>query len=119
VEVPALTYEELASAPAEATVAVAARVHCARQRQLARGPGAGAATNALLTPAALRVLAVPDERGRQLLATAIERFHLSGRAHDRVLRVARTLADLEGTAQVSARHVAEALQFRRCALDTD
>ena len=48
----------------------------------------------------------------------MDRLGLTGRGHDRILRVARTLADLEGIADVAARHVAEALQFRRCGIDT-
>ena len=65
-----------------------------------------------LAGAALRQAAGPDAEGRALMADAMDRLGFSGRAHDRLLRVARTLADLEGCPTVVARHVAEALSFR-------
>ena len=71
-----------------------------------------ATTNARLDPAALRAAAPLDEGGRRLLRSAMERLRLSGRSHDRLLRVARTLADLDGEADVGGRHVSEALLFR-------
>ena len=77
-------------------------------------PG-GATTNASLDPARLRLVATPDAAGHQLLRAAMDRLRLSGRGHDRLLRVARTIADLEGRAAVNASDVAEALQFRAVA----
>ena len=118
VEVPALPYEEMAGPPGEASATVAARVHAARERQAARAAATGQFTNADLDGEHIREHARPDEDGARLLASAMDRFGLTGRGHDRVLRVARTLADLEGAAGVAARHVAEALQFRRCGCDT-
>jgi magnesium chelatase family protein len=70
------------------------------------------ALNADLPPRILRQVAPADPAGANLLRRAMERLGLSARGHDRVLRVARTLADLEGSADVSERHVAEALHFR-------
>ncbi len=62
--------------------------------------------------AALRRACTPDEAGRKLLADAVARLGLSARAHDKVLRVARTIADLEGREVVGAAQVAEAIQYR-------
>ena len=111
VDVSALPYDEMAGPPGEASSAVAARVREARARQADRARDTGAFTNADLH-------AQPDAGGIRLLAAAMDRLGLTGRGHDRILRVARTLADLEGIADVAARHVAEALQFRRCGIDT-
>ena len=118
VEVPALPYDEMAGPAGEASAAVAARVHAARARQAARAPDTGRFTNADLDGEQVRTQARPDEDGARLLAAAMDRFGLTGRGHHRVLRVARTLADLEGMEGVAAHHVAEALQFRRCGSDT-
>jgi magnesium chelatase family protein len=119
VDVPTLTYAELSGPPGEGSSTVVARVRAARALQGARTRPIGAPTNALLGAEALRRVATPDDAGRGLLAKAVDRFRLSGRAYDRVLRVARTLADLEGTEEVVLHHIAEALQFRRCGPDTE
>lgn len=107
-EVPAVPYAELTGAAGEGSEAVRARVLRARARQQARQGEA----NARLAAAALRETAWPDAEGRARVAMAVDRLGLTGRGHDRLLRVARTLADLGGSRDVGARHVAEALQFR-------
>jgi magnesium chelatase family protein len=112
VDVPALAVADLEGPPGEASAVVARRVAAARARQLERRQPGGAGTNAALEPALLRDMATPDAAGRLLLRSAAERLRLSGRAHARLLRVARTLADLDGRPGVLAAHVAEALQFR-------
>ncbi|HYD40405.1 MAG TPA: YifB family Mg chelatase-like AAA ATPase [Anaeromyxobacter sp.] len=91
---------------------VRARVAAARARQAARAGPRVARCNARLRGAALRRLCAPDEAGRKLLADAVARLGLSARAHDKVLRVARTIADLEGREVVGAAQVAEAIQYR-------
>ena len=113
VEVPALSYAQMAGPPGERSPAVARRVRDARARQHARAALTGVLTNADLGGAALGRVARPDADGRRLLERAMDQLGLTGRAHDRLLRVARTLADLEHREGVAARHVAEALQFRR------
>jgi magnesium chelatase family protein len=91
---------------------VRARVIRARDRQSARAGPRVARCNARLRGAALRRLCAPDDAGRKLLAEAVGRLGLSARAHDKVLRVARTIADLEGRGEIGAAQVAEAIQYR-------
>jgi magnesium chelatase family protein len=109
---------ELALPPAaETSATVAYRVAAARARQAKRyaavSTGRGIRTNAEADGALLDEVAMPDAAGRALLIRAAERLRLSARGYHRVLRVARTLADLEGLRDVGRRHVAEALSYRR------
>lgn len=114
VEVPAVSVADLAlPAPAEGSAEVAARVAAARQIQTARLAGSGLSTNAEMEGELLDRHAGPDEAGRRLLLEAAQRLRLSARAYHRVLKVARTIADLAGSAGVTRLHVAEALNFRR------
>ena len=118
VEVPAVSPADLAlPPPAEGSAQVAARVAAARAIQAERfervAPGRGLRTNAEAEGQVLDEIAAPDAAGRALLSEAAERMRLSGRGYHRVLRVARTLADLEGSAEVRRIHVAEALGYRR------
>jgi magnesium chelatase family protein len=109
VTVPPVPYSDLAGPPGETSSAVAARVLKARALQAARNPAG--LCNAALEGNAVREL--PREAGAtHLLEQAVEALSLSGRAHDRLLRVARTLADLDGRVEITAPHMAEALQFR-------
>jgi magnesium chelatase family protein len=99
--------------PAEGSAEVAARVAAARAVQTARFEATGARTNAELDGGALDAFATPDEPGRKLLMQAAEAMRLSARGYTRMLRVARTIADLAGAEQVGRIHVAEALSYRR------
>jgi magnesium chelatase family protein len=113
VEVPALELAELRAGPGESTEAVAARVLEARERQARRfAEGFPTPVNAALSNDELGRHAEPDGAGRRLLDTAFERLGLSARAVHRILKVARTLADLAGSDTVRAPHVAEAIQYR-------
>jgi magnesium chelatase family protein len=113
VEVPAVSLRELRSGPGEPTAAVAERVAAARAVQHERfGAAAGSPVNATMGPEALRRHCAVDPSGRTLLDTAFERLGLSARALDRILKVARTIADLAGSDAIRAAHLAEAIQYR-------
>jgi magnesium chelatase family protein len=113
VEVPAVSLRELRGGPGEPTTFVAARVLAARAIQRERfGAAAPTPVNAALGPEQLRRWCAVDPSGRQLLDTAFERLGLSARALDRVLKVARTIADLAGSDAIRAAHLAEAIQYR-------
>jgi magnesium chelatase family protein len=99
--------------PAEGSREVAERVARARSVQSGRYNGSGVRTNAEADGDVLEQAATPDEAGRKLLADAAAAMRLSARGFHRVLRVARTIADLSGAEQVGRIHVAEALSYRR------
>ena len=112
VEVPALDYEELKRrAPAESSADVRARVNAARARQRARVADSSRC-NARMQAKELRQFCAPDAEGDALLKAAFDTMHLSARSYDRILRVARTIADLEGSDAIRADHIAEAIQYR-------
>ncbi len=99
--------------PSEGSAEVAARVAAARAVQVARLEGSGKTSNAELDGDLLERHATPDEAGRKLLMQAAEAMRLSARGYTRMLRVARTIADLAGSEGIGRIHVAEALSYRR------
>ena len=110
IEVPAVTDAEIATrGEGEPSAQVRARVVVARERQLARQ----GRPNAHLTPDGIDRHCLPDCAGAALLKQAMARLDLSARAYHRILKVARTIADLAGAQHISAPHVAEAIQYRR------
>jgi magnesium chelatase family protein len=114
----AVGYDEMSASPGEPSRDVARRVSAARERQQAREAVAGAALNSRLSAAAVRHVARPGPAGERLLREAMERAGLTARGLDRLLRVARTIADLSDRDELQLQDVAEALQFRRCMDDT-
>ncbi len=112
-DVPAVKYRELRSEEsAESSAAIRARVERARATQVERFRNDGIYANAQMSTRLLRRHCVIDEASEKLLETAITRMGLSARAHDRILKVARTIADLEGAPAIISRHIAEAVQYR-------
>jgi magnesium chelatase family protein len=108
IEVPAVPYKELRSkTDGVSSGEIRGRVEAARKIQRERG-----FYNAQIPPSQLRTLCALDENGERTLEMAVRRMNLSARAHDRMLRVARTIADLAAADKVSAKHLAEAVQFR-------
>ena len=121
IDVPAVKAADLSlPPPAEGSSEVAARVAAARSRQSTRFSRLPAdrriRTNAEADGMLLDEIAAPEPEGKKLLTDAAERLRLSARGYHRVLRVARTLADLDASAGVRRIHVAEALSYRRIAL---
>jgi magnesium chelatase family protein len=114
VEVPAVRYRDLADRhPAEPSAAIRERVTRAREVQRARFGGRGQVhANAHMTARELRAYCPINDGGDALLRTAITRLGLSARAYHRVLKIARTIADLEGCADIATAHVSEAIQYR-------
>jgi len=108
VEVPAVPFKELrGEGQSESSAAIRERVERAREVQSRRG-----AYNAHIPARDIRRYCALDDAGERTLEMAVRRMSLSARAHDRILRVARTVADLGSSPQVSAKHVAEAVQYR-------
>ena len=109
VEVPSLTYEELtARRENETSEKIRERVTEARRRAAERSPR----PNARLTPEELSRDCALDEAGANMLRAAFDKLGLSARGHDKILRIARTIADLAGSEQIAANHIAEAIGYR-------
>jgi len=114
IEVPAVKYKELRSpASAEDSAAVRQRVIAARNRQTQRySTEKKIYSNAQMIPKILRKHCAISPEGEKLLENAITRLGLSARAHDRILKVARTIADLDAAENIEPRHLSEAIQYR-------
>jgi magnesium chelatase family protein len=113
VEVPRLKKEELLKKPeGEPSAVIRERVQKARALQAERFAGTPALSNAGMMPAQIQAHCQLENNARELLRSGIEQFQLTGRSYDRVLRISRTIADLEGSEPITAKHIAEALQYR-------
>ena len=113
VSVPSVEYEAMRrKAPAESSRDVKARVEAARAFQKSRFAGTAVTCNAGMTPAMIGQLCQLDAAGDALMKSAFARMGLTARSHDRILRVARTIADLDGAERIAPAHLAEAIQYR-------
>jgi magnesium chelatase family protein len=112
-DVPRVEYDKLASDRAgESSEVVRQRVLAARERQQARFDGSGLTCNADMGPAHIREYCELDDVSKALMRSAMNQLGMSARAFHRVLKLARTIADLAGSDQIQSPHLAEALQYR-------
>lgn len=117
VDVPSVKFEDLQSrAPAESSADVRRRVNAARAIQHSRFGADGTRSNARMTPAQTQKYCVLDESCAKLMKTAFDAMGLTARSYDRILRVARTIADLDGSGDICPSHLAEAIQYRTAKL---
>jgi magnesium chelatase family protein len=113
VEVPRIEYEKLAEVkPGESSAGVRARVDGARLLQQQRFRGSRLACNADMTAVEVKDCCAVDASGQALLRAAMKQLCLSARAFHRILKLARTIADLAGAESIQAAHLAEAIQYR-------
>ena len=113
VEVPALSFDDLSGKEtAEPSESIRRRVCAARELQRSRYAGSGTFVNANLTPEQMRRWCSLSDESSMLMKSAFSALNLTGRSYDRILRVARTIADLEGSKSIEPAHIAEAIQHR-------
>ena len=114
VEIMPVPFDELSSLrQGESSEAIRRRVVEARHIQSVRYAGhPGVFCNAQMTSKMLTEYGRPDREGLEMLRTAMDRFNMSARAYDRILKVARTIADLDKSTEVKSRHIAEAISYR-------
>jgi len=112
-EVPALEYDELrVYTPTESSATIRERVNRARSLQTERYRASGQTCNAQMGQGDLKTHCRLDQEAEKLMRAAFDRLRLTARSHDRILRVARTIADLEESQNITAAHLAEAIQYR-------
>ncbi|MFC1964066.1 YifB family Mg chelatase-like AAA ATPase, partial [Chloroflexota bacterium] len=113
IEVPRIDYEKLADDRlGESSATIQSRVKASRETQLQRFAGTGLTCNAEMKPAEIREFCRVEEAAQGLIKAAMKQLYLSARAFHRILKLARTIADLEGADVIGAHHVAEAIQYR-------
>lgn len=118
IEVPRVQYDKLAQpTPGESSLSIRARVERARERQHRRFAGTNLVCNADMGPAEIREYCLLPPEGQALIRSAMRQMQLSARAYHRVLKVSRTIADLEDVDVIQTHHLAEALQYRARVLD--
>ena len=106
-------YENLTSSrPTESTKEIKKRVNLARALQLERYKNDGIYSNSQLTSSLISKYCILSDEGKKLLSNAFNKLHLSARAHNRILKVARTIADLDESQLIKINHLAEAIQYR-------
>ncbi len=114
-DVPSIQFQELAGKkPGEASALIRERIQAARERQRARFAGSRAriTCNARMSPKLLKAHCALDEASEGLLRLAMTELNLSARAYDRILKVARTIADLDAAENIGSEHLSEAIQYR-------
>ncbi len=113
IEVPAVKYQDLQETRrGESSAEIRARVEGARAMQAERLKDSGVFTNARMTSPMLRKHCPIDQEGSRLLEMVVDRLGMSARAYDRIIKVARTIADLEKSETIQAAHLSEAIQYR-------
>lgn len=113
IEVPPVDFDKLSSkVPSECSADIKKRVNAARKIQQERLKGSGISCNAKMTPAMTREFCRPTPQAMVMLENVFEKLDFSARAYDKILRVARTVADLEGSETIETSHIAQAVQFR-------
>lgn len=115
IDVPAVPFAELrgrGGSTGEPSAAIRERVVRAREKQVGRLAGSGIFSNSAMTPSQIRTFCKLDSAGESLLERAMQRQGLSARAHDRILKVARTIADLDGSDDIRTEHLSEAINYR-------
>lgn len=118
VQVPSLSFREVSyELPSEPSSEIQKRVVAAREVQRERYKGTNTRFNAVMEPAQMRKWCALDEAGTQLMKDAFDVMNLTARSYDRVLRVARTIADLDGSENITEMHIAEAVQYRNYKLE--
>ena len=117
IEVPSVEFEAMRrKEQPESSAVIRQRVNAAREVQKQRFAGTEVSCNAYMTPAMIGRYCRLDDAGEKLMQGAFDRLGLTGRSHDRILRMARTIADLEGAEAIEAPHLAEAIQYRSSAM---
>ena len=115
IDVPAVKFAELRGrgvAQGESSAVIRERVIKARETQIARFNGDGVYSNSAMSPKQIRTHCALDAASEELLEKAMQRQGLSARAHDRILKVSRTIADLAGSENIDTTHISEAINYR-------